>query len=209
MKKETIYKIKELAEFLVRDKNADKIKKRIITLDSIKNPDGLRRFILHYVIAENYNSGNKEAILTSEDYINYLFPDISYWSEIRDLLLIAIYQEMHEKNLILEELKIDFESEEIKEENINNVDSKIMKKWQSILYFVYDVVQYLNADVPQQQTKSEQAFEKNEVEDTADLNLISDLIKQHENLKKTSDTDIKMMNSFLDSLTNLADNEED
>jgi hypothetical protein len=186
IKKETIDKIKELAEFLVRDKNADKIKKRIIALDSIKNPDGLRRFILHYVIAENYNSGNKEAILISEDYINYLFPDRSYWSEIRDILLIAIYQEMHEKNLILEELKIDFESEENKEGNNNNVDSKIMNVYLNILN-----------------------KKNNNDEETADLNVIADLIKQHENLKKTSDLDIKMMNSFLDSLTNLADDEED
>ncbi len=117
MKKETIDKIKELAAFLVREENADKIKKRIRALDSIKNAAGLRRFILHDVIAENYNSGNTEAILTLEDYINYLFPDGSYWSEIRDLLLIAIYQEMHERNLISEELKVDFESEEIETEN--------------------------------------------------------------------------------------------
>ena len=120
MKKETINKIKELAVFLVREENADKIKKRIRALDSIKNAAGLRRFILRDVIAENYNSGNKEAILTLEDYINYLFPDGSHWSEIRDLLLIAIYQEMHERNLISEELKVDFESEEIEEIEAEN-----------------------------------------------------------------------------------------
>jgi len=120
MKKETINKIKELAAFLVREENADKIKKRIRALDSVKNAAGLRRFILHDVIAENYNSGNKEAIVTLEDYINYLFPDGSYWSEIRDLLLIAIYQEMHERNLITEELNVDFESEEIEEIETEN-----------------------------------------------------------------------------------------
>jgi len=120
MKKETINKIKELATFLVREENTDKIRKRIKALDSVKNAAGLRRFILHDVIAENYNSGNKKAIITLEDYINYLFPDGSYWSEIRDLLLIAIYQEMHERNLISEELKMDFESEEIEEIETEN-----------------------------------------------------------------------------------------
>ena len=44
----------------------------------------------------------------------------SHWSEIRDLLLIAIYQEMHERNLISEELKVDFESEEIEEIEAEN-----------------------------------------------------------------------------------------
>jgi len=111
MKKETINKIKELAAFLVREEDADKIKKRIKALDGAKNASALRRFLLKDVVAANYADRNDNPIITLDDYINYLFPDGSYWAEIRDLLLIAIYQELHERNLITEELKIELESE--------------------------------------------------------------------------------------------------
>ena len=119
MKKETIIKIKELAAFLVREEDADKIKKRIKALDGAKNASALRRFILKDVVAANYVAMNENPIVTVEDYVNYLFPDGSYWAEIRDILLIAIYQELHERDLISEELKIELESE-VGEEVIND-----------------------------------------------------------------------------------------
>ncbi|MBU1009954.1 MAG: type I-B CRISPR-associated protein Cas8b1/Cst1 [Bacteroidetes bacterium] len=119
MKKETIIKIKELAAFLVREEDADKIKKRIKALDGAKNASALRRFILKDVVAANYVAMNENPIVTVDDYVNYLFPDGSYWAEIRDILLIAIYQELHERNLISEELKIELESE-VGEEVIND-----------------------------------------------------------------------------------------
>jgi CRISPR-associated protein Cst1 len=118
MKKETINKIKELAAFLVREEDADKIEKRIKALDGTKNASALRRFLLKDVIAANYSAENKDPIISLEDYLNYLFPDGSFWAEIRDLLLIAIYQELHERNLITEELKIELESE-VENEVIN------------------------------------------------------------------------------------------
>ncbi|MCK9618150.1 MAG: hypothetical protein M0R21_09990 [Lentimicrobiaceae bacterium] len=118
MKKETINKIKELAAFLVREEDADKIKKRIKALDGAKNASALRRFILKDVVAANYAAGNDDPIVSVDDYVNYLFPDGSYWAEIRDLLLIAIYQELHERDLISEELKVELESEV--EEEVTN-----------------------------------------------------------------------------------------
>lgn len=118
MKKETINKIKELAAFLVREEDAEKIKRRIRVLDGAKNASALRRFILKDVVAANYVAGNNDPIVSVEDYVNHLFPDGSYWAEIRDILLIAIYQELHERDLISDELKIELESE-IEEEIIN------------------------------------------------------------------------------------------
>ncbi len=118
MKKETIIKIKELAAFLVREEDADKIKRRIKALDGAKNASGLRRFILKDVVAANYVALNENPIVTVDEYVNYLFPDGSYWAEIRDLLLIAIYQELHERDLISEELKIELETEV--EEEVTN-----------------------------------------------------------------------------------------
>ena len=88
-----------------------------------------------------------------------------------------------------------------------------MKRWQVILDLVCDVAQYLNTDVSQCEQKSSKKAVESEInegtgeEDTRDLNVISDLLKQHEKLQKTSDEDLKIMNSFLDSLSNLSDDE--
>ena len=70
------------------------------------------------MIAANFVAGNNNPIVSVDDYVNYLFPDGSYWAEIRDLLLIAIYQELHERNLISEELKVELETE-VEDEIIN------------------------------------------------------------------------------------------
>lgn len=119
MKKETVSKIKELAAFLVSEENAEKIKKRIKALDGAKNASALRRFILKDVVAANYVAMNENPIVTVDDYVYYLFPDGSYWAEVRDILLIAIYQELHERNLISEDLKVELDSL-IEDEVIND-----------------------------------------------------------------------------------------
>jgi len=70
-------------------------------------------------VAANYVAMNENPIVTVDDYVNYLFPDGSYWAEIRDILLIAIYQELHERDLISEELKVELDSE-VEKEVIND-----------------------------------------------------------------------------------------
>lgn len=88
-----------------------------------------------------------------------------------------------------------------------------MKKWQVILDLVCDVAQYLMTDVSQSEQKSsskkavEPEINEGTGEEVRDLNVISDLLKQHERLQKTSEEDLKIMNSFLDSLANLSDDE--
>lgn len=88
-----------------------------------------------------------------------------------------------------------------------------MKRWQVILDLICDLAQYLNTDVSQKSSKKvvENKYETNEgtgEEEVRDLNVISDLLKQHEKLQKTSEEDLKIMNSFLDSLVNLSDDDE-
>jgi len=111
MKKETLDKIKELATFFVRDEDANKIKKRINGLNGAKNASELRRFLLKNAVVPNYIEEKESPIVSLEDYVNYLFPDGSYWAEIRDLLLIAIYQELHEKKLMSKDIVPEFDNE--------------------------------------------------------------------------------------------------
>lgn len=115
MKKETISKIEQMADFILTSNDEQEIKKAIKKLDGVKNPYLLRRFVLKDIVAKYYNEGNEEAIVTIEDYTDYLFPDIDSWKETRDVLLIAIYQKLHEKNLYIE---ADLPEDENTDDNI-------------------------------------------------------------------------------------------
>ncbi len=113
MKKETISKIEQMADFILASNNEQGIKKAIKKLDGVKNSYLLRRFVLKDIVAKYYNEGNQNVIVTVEDYAEYLFPDTNSWQETRDVLLIAIYQKLHEKNLYVEaNLPEDEDSEE-------------------------------------------------------------------------------------------------
>ena len=88
-----------------------------------------------------------------------------------------------------------------------------MKKWQVILDLLVDVSQYLNKDVSEQTTnKKNNSREEIEVEeeeqDTADLDDIREVIRQHERLKKDSDSEVKKMNDFINNLLGADDDDE-
>jgi CRISPR-associated protein Cst1 len=111
MKKETIDKLLELADFIINDRSEDEIKKLISKLNGASKAHELRRFLLS-LISENYNKDNEKPLITVKDYTDYLFSDSGNTGELRDVLLIAIYQKMHELNLKVE----------IPEEAIENVE---------------------------------------------------------------------------------------
>lgn len=85
-----------------------------------------------------------------------------------------------------------------------------MKKWQVILDLLVDVSQYLNEDISEQTTNKknnsrEEVREEEEEENLTDFETIKNLMNESEKLKKTSDEELNIMRSFLNSLT---DNEE-
>jgi CRISPR-associated protein Cst1 len=109
MKKETIDKLLELADFIIDGRSEDEIKKLISKLNGTSKAHELRRFFLT-LITENYNKGNEAPLITIKDYTDYLFSDAGNTSELRDVLLIAIYQKMHELNLKVELPEQEIES---------------------------------------------------------------------------------------------------
>lgn len=111
MKRETIEKIEQMADFILASNDEDGIKKAIVKLNLVRNSYLLRRFVIKDIVAKYYNEGNKDAIVTVNDYAEYLFPDTNSWQETRDVLLIAIYQKLHEKNILIE-AEIPEETEE-------------------------------------------------------------------------------------------------
>lgn len=100
MKKETIEKIDQIADFILSYNSETDMKKVLSTLNGVKSSFLLRRFILH-VIADNYKQDN-DLLVSVDDYVNYLFPDSSSWMETRDVLLIALYQKLHQMHMHVE-----------------------------------------------------------------------------------------------------------
>jgi CRISPR-associated protein Cst1 len=111
MEKYTIQKIKELADFILTDKSDDQIKKSVVRLNGLKSSGEFRGYLIK-LIKDNYEAKNPNPLITLEDYVFYLFPDGTFWKDTRDLLLIAIYQKLHESNVIIAELSSDEENVE-------------------------------------------------------------------------------------------------
>ncbi|MDE1191533.1 MAG: hypothetical protein PW786_05290 [Arachidicoccus sp.] len=115
MEKRTLSKILELADFIISDSSDDEIKKAITRINGQRSSSALRRYLLNLNAGYNKKHGDeKKPLISVEDYADYLFPDGTYWSEIRDLLLIAIYQRLHEMNKAVDvelEEETEFETE--------------------------------------------------------------------------------------------------
>ena len=99
MKSETLDKLNEIADFIITD--TQNVEKTIKKLNGISSAYLLKRFIVQ-IAQKNYTDGNEKAIITVKDYTEYLFPETSSWRETRDILLIALYQKLHEKNITIE-----------------------------------------------------------------------------------------------------------
>lgn len=100
MEKRTVDKIKQIADFIVINRDTDFITKSIKRLNSEKTSHGLRQFIVK-LNGENYQKEAINPLITVQDYAEYLFPDGGNWREVRDVLLIAIYERLHEANIIV------------------------------------------------------------------------------------------------------------
>ncbi|MCF7911363.1 MAG: type I-B CRISPR-associated protein Cas8b1/Cst1 [Candidatus Cloacimonetes bacterium] len=69
-------------------------KKYMVKLEGATKAYQLRTAILN-IIKKNYTTGNERTIVTFDEWVNYLFPDGQYWGEIRDLLLVFLYEKLH------------------------------------------------------------------------------------------------------------------
>jgi CRISPR-associated protein Cst1 len=114
MKKETISKIEEMTEFIFSANNEAGIEKAIKELNKAYDSYSFRRFIIKNIVTKYYekyhNEDDTAPILKVKEYTDHLFPDTNLWKEIRDVLLISIYQKLHEKNIKLN-LNTDNEEE--------------------------------------------------------------------------------------------------
>ncbi|MDX2067386.1 MAG: hypothetical protein SFV55_03110 [Haliscomenobacter sp.] len=111
MKKTTLDKIRQIADYLIEDE--DKIKRRLNRLRlEVANVSQLKRFLIQ-TIGDHYQEKKPaRPLITLEEFVEELFPEGAYGLEIKDLLLIALYEKLCEKNIPIE---LEGE-EELKEE---------------------------------------------------------------------------------------------
>lgn len=110
MEKRTIDKIRQIADFIVLNRDADFITKSIKRLNGEKSAHGLRQFIVK-LNGENYQQNGVSPLVTVLDYAEYLFPDGGNWREVRDVLLIAIYEKLHATNIAVDVPVLEDETE--------------------------------------------------------------------------------------------------
>ena len=115
MNEKTLQIIERIAGYVLRD--SSNIKKNLRNLQKPQKAHAFRT-ALRRLEEKNLTEKNPEPLFSLEEYALELFPDGTYWQEIQDLLLIAIYQKMHEQEIWLD--NEDLLVEENEEETINS-----------------------------------------------------------------------------------------
>ena len=96
MKREQIDLIKKIGNVIFDiGKKEDSLKKLITQVEAASKAFQLR-MVLNKVVKLNFTMGNREPVCRLDEYVDYLFPDGQYWSEVRDMLLIYLYERMHD-----------------------------------------------------------------------------------------------------------------
>ncbi len=99
MKQETLDIIKRVANVIFDlSRQEDNFKKYLTMIEGAGRAHELRAVLLK-VVKTHFRNGNVEPVLRLDDYVNYLFPDGQYWGEVRDLMLIYLYEKMHEARI--------------------------------------------------------------------------------------------------------------
>lgn len=104
MEKERINVIKRVADTILdMAKEEDAINKYLTKIQGSQNAYQLRNVIVWMVKRHNKLHPDQAALITLDEYLDYLFPPGQFWSEIRDLMLIYLYQRLHEENIRIED----------------------------------------------------------------------------------------------------------
>ena len=104
MEKEQIKLITRIADVIFElSQKENAFKKYLFMLESPSKAFELRDSLLK-IAKIHLNSGAKEPLVRRDEYLNYLFPDGQYWGEVRDLLLICIYEKMHDNQVNVSEI---------------------------------------------------------------------------------------------------------
>lgn len=120
MKDQQIQLIRRISDVIFDlSKKENNFKKYLVMLERAGRAFQLRSALLK-IVKSNFKNGAKEPLIRLEEYVNYLFPDGQYWGEVRDLLLIHLYEKFHDEGVNVEEIPEE-SIEEIEEKPINEI----------------------------------------------------------------------------------------
>ena len=101
MKEQTINKVKQLAEFIIQvTQERGDIKRHLNALSQATRASDLRAYLLK-LVRLNYERNAEQPLITVDEYVDYLFSDDIGWGEVRDLLLLAVYEQLHKKQIFI------------------------------------------------------------------------------------------------------------
>ena len=96
MRQEQIDLIRKIADKIIalaqKEGNYNKF---LIPLEGARYASQLRAAILRSVKAQ-YKNGEAEPFIRFNDYVEFLFPDGQSWTEVRDFMLICLYERLHD-----------------------------------------------------------------------------------------------------------------
>ncbi len=109
MNEKTLKIIERIADYVLED--SGNIKRNVVNLQKPTQAYAFRN-ALRRLAKKNLGEKKETPLFTLEEYALELFPDGTYWQEIQDLLLIAIYQKMHEQKIWLDDDELLIEETE-------------------------------------------------------------------------------------------------
>lgn len=100
MNQKTLEKIEQIADFILEEEH--EAKKLVTKIKGIENAYALKRLLVSFQ-EKSHKKGNKEPLFSMQDYVTYLFPEGIFWKDIQLLLLICLYEKMHQRKIFFEE----------------------------------------------------------------------------------------------------------
>lgn len=119
MTKEQIKLIAQITDVIFElSKREKNFKKYLFMLESAGKAYQLRSSLIK-IIKANFQNGAEKPVIRMKDYVEYLFPDGQYWGEIRDLLLIHLYEKYHDEGINRKEVTGGEVKEAVDEQSVN------------------------------------------------------------------------------------------
>lgn len=101
MHPETLNLIERLATHVATELDESAIKRTRNHLSTIRTAAELRLLLVR-LQRGNYERNAPDALVTLDTFVRYLFPEGTSWREVRDLLLISLYEQLHKQGKHLE-----------------------------------------------------------------------------------------------------------
>jgi len=96
MKQEQINLIRKISDKIIAlSEKTGTYNKFMTPIEGARYPYELRSAIIR-MVKTHYKDGESEPFIRSKDYVEYLFPDGQNWYEVRDFLLICLYEKLHD-----------------------------------------------------------------------------------------------------------------